>query len=326
MNSVLPAIPTHQIDQFEFLSIVGEGGSKIVWLVKDIVSKNIKALAQFRLPEIEEGPESEFEGARQIKIRMAEWEAQIIQEANLMIKLAEAIHVVSLEGFVKDKQNCLFFLMPYYSNGNLEKYLQHHNLTTHQKWQIALDLLQGLQQCQTRSICISDIKPSNVLLDAQIRAAIADFGTAFITQNTAQMGVDTYNLFKFVFTKMFNEHDCKINDFVKKFILKYNSTSFPLCEQIIPLWINLKPKPLITLIKHSLGFSFQIDFEIYPLTTIFEQKHHGHLLKTSQTQERKKTSKPHHQRHLLKTSTPYQQKDLLLIPRVRTVLMRAADL
>ncbi len=48
--SSVPICYINPDESFKRLRIIGEGGSKIVWLVNELFSKTLKVLAQFRLP------------------------------------------------------------------------------------------------------------------------------------------------------------------------------------------------------------------------------------------------------------------------------------
>ncbi|KAK9156042.1 hypothetical protein Sjap_003522 [Stephania japonica] len=100
------------------------------------------------------------------------------------IGLIHHINLVRLRGFCSEgrKKMLVYDLMP---NGSLEKYLNLQNdsriLNWQQRYQIATGVARGLaylhEKCRD-CIIHCDIKPENVLLDADFSPRIADFGLA----------------------------------------------------------------------------------------------------------------------------------------------------
>jgi serine/threonine protein kinase len=198
-------------------------------------------LARYRLPADFEREEDENEG--DWKTSVIEGEKIVQEKASTEIKmlsLAKGLkHIISIEGITfEGSRPC--FLMPYYERGNLQQAINKGNLTTHQKYQIALDLLHGLKQCQIKKkIFIGDIKPENVLLDEELRAVIIDFETALITDDDDDFRKDIYNLFYCVFALLFNEKDGKYYAYVQKLLSIYDCHSFPSIATTLMLWENV---------------------------------------------------------------------------------------
>ncbi|KAK9156046.1 hypothetical protein Sjap_003526 [Stephania japonica] len=100
------------------------------------------------------------------------------------IGLIQHVNLVRLRGFCSEgrKKMLVYDLMP---NGSLEKYLNLQNdsriLNWQQRYQIATGVARGLaylhEKCRD-CIIHCDIKPENVLLDADFSPRIADFGLA----------------------------------------------------------------------------------------------------------------------------------------------------
>ncbi|KAK9156006.1 hypothetical protein Sjap_003486 [Stephania japonica] len=100
------------------------------------------------------------------------------------IGLIQHVNLVRLRGFCSEGRKIMlvYDLMP---NGSLEKHLFHQNnsriLNWQQRYQIAIGTARGLaylhEECRDR-IIHCDIKPENVLLDADFSPKIADFGLA----------------------------------------------------------------------------------------------------------------------------------------------------
>ncbi|XP_026442149.1 G-type lectin S-receptor-like serine/threonine-protein kinase At2g19130 [Papaver somniferum] len=100
------------------------------------------------------------------------------------IGMIQHVNLVRLRGFCSegDKRLLVYEFMP---NGSLDSHLFHHKSTEVLNWktryQIALRTARGLaylhEKCRD-SIIHSDIKPENILLDAEFHPKIADFGLA----------------------------------------------------------------------------------------------------------------------------------------------------
>lgn len=104
-----------------------------------------------------------------------------------MVSLLKVNHgnLVKLEGFCIDPKdaNC-YLIYEYVQNGSLHSWL-HTNKIEKLSWKtrlrIAIDVANGLQYIHehtTPRVVHKDIKTSNILLDANMRAKIANFGLA----------------------------------------------------------------------------------------------------------------------------------------------------
>ena len=101
------------------------------------------------------------------------------------------VNIVSLLGFCFDGANKRALIFEFMPNGSLEKFVfeesaierSHHQLDWETHYQISLGIARGLEYlhrgCNTR-ILHFDIKPHNILLDAEFVPKISDFGLAKI--------------------------------------------------------------------------------------------------------------------------------------------------
>lgn len=95
-------------------------------------------------------------------------------------------NLVKLEGFCIDStEGTCYLVYEYVENGSLSKWLRDRDAARKLNWRarlrIALDLAYGLQYIHEHTwprVVHKDIKSSNVLLDAKLRAKIANFGLA----------------------------------------------------------------------------------------------------------------------------------------------------
>ncbi len=78
-----------------------------------------------------------------------------------------------------------YLAMPYYDGGSLAGRIRERGrLEIDETVQLAAQLGRGLDELHGRGVLHRDVKPSNVLLDAAGRAALADFGLARATDST----------------------------------------------------------------------------------------------------------------------------------------------
>lgn len=67
---------------------------------------------------------------------------------------------------------------------DLEKLLEKKILTNHQKFEITIGIISGIVQLHKQNIIHQDLKPGNILLNAQYIPKIVDFGIAKIQEKT----------------------------------------------------------------------------------------------------------------------------------------------
>ncbi|KAK8965432.1 Protein LYK5 [Platanthera guangdongensis] len=113
-------------------------------------------------------------------VKQMKWNA--IAELKILQKVNHT-NLVKLEGFCIDAEPCICYLVyEYVPNGSLYSWLhdptRSGNLDWHHRLRIAVDLANGLQYIHEHTwpcVVHKDIKSSNVLLDARLRAKIANF-------------------------------------------------------------------------------------------------------------------------------------------------------
>ena len=76
-----------------------------------------------------------------------------------------------------------YFLMEYVDGVNLRRLMQTERTTPSQALPIVLQICEALQYAHNQGVVHRDIKPENILLDAQGRVKIADFGLAKLNNN-----------------------------------------------------------------------------------------------------------------------------------------------
>lgn len=148
--------------------ILGEGGFGIVY--KGVIDENVKPGYKTTQVAIKELNPEGFQGDR-------EW----LAEVNYLGQLSHP-NLVKLIGFCCEDEHRLL-VYEYMACGSLEKHLFRRvcaTLTWSTRMKIALDAAKGLAFLHgaERSIIYRDFKTSNILLDANFRAKLSDFGLA----------------------------------------------------------------------------------------------------------------------------------------------------
>lgn len=115
-------------------------------------------------------------------IKMMKWNAY--EELKILQKVNHG-NLVKLEGFCIDPEdaNC-YLIYEYIENGSLHSWL-HENKNKNLNWKtrlrVSIDVANGLQYIHEHTrprVVHKDIKSSNILLDSNMRAKIANFGLA----------------------------------------------------------------------------------------------------------------------------------------------------
>lgn len=117
----------------------------------------------------------------------AQAEDEFCREIELLARLHHR-HLVALKGFCIDKHD-RFLMYEYMANGSLKDHL-HSPGRTPLNWetriQIAIDVANALEYLHfycDPPLCHRDIKSSNILLDENLAAKLADFGLAYASKD-----------------------------------------------------------------------------------------------------------------------------------------------
>lgn len=159
---------------------LGAGGMGEVFLAQD--TKLERQVALKFLPEtLTKNPE-----ARQRLIREAK-AASKLNHPNIMT-------IYAVES-VDDRD---FIVMEYVDGHDLAEYLAAHSLSSDDKLRLAIQIAEGLGRAHAARVIHRDIKPSNVLVDAEGRPRLLDFGLATfegaarLTQDGSTVGTAAY--------------------------------------------------------------------------------------------------------------------------------------
>jgi serine/threonine protein kinase/sugar lactone lactonase YvrE len=147
--------------RFEVLRILGGGGMGVVVLARDAEKGQDVAIKLIK-PEL-------VSDQRVVH--------RFVKEAGHLQKLKHPNVVPVLE--VSDRPEGPYFVMPYFERGSLAARIRPGEpLDTETILQIARQVAEGLNFAHKRGIIHRDLKPANILLAAEGKACLADFGLA----------------------------------------------------------------------------------------------------------------------------------------------------
>jgi serine/threonine protein kinase/tetratricopeptide (TPR) repeat protein len=151
-------------DRYQIEGLIGQGGMGVVYRAIDRQTGHAVALKQLN-PYLLAKPETISQN--------------LTHEAEMLRQLDHP-HIITLHKTIVD-QDSYYLVMPFIEGGSLADRLeQQPQFPLTQALQIALDLADALNQAHQLNIIHCDIKPSNVLLQADGSVLLTDFGTAHI--------------------------------------------------------------------------------------------------------------------------------------------------
>jgi serine/threonine protein kinase len=135
---------------------IGQGLNSVVYLAHDP-----QLNAEFAVKQID---------------KAAFWNPDCFAEAKTVQSVAHP-NVVSVQ-YGCEKDNLAFIAMPFYKDGSLADRLVSAPMALSEFMRLAQGVLQGLAHIHARGYLHLDLKPSNILIGANSRPLIADFGQA----------------------------------------------------------------------------------------------------------------------------------------------------
>ena len=114
------------------------------------------------------------------------------REARTLSRLRHP-HIVGVHGFGQAGGFC-FLLMEFVDGANLRQALRSGRFTPQQALALIPPICEALQAAHAQGVLHRDIKPENLLLDAEGRVKIADFGIAKLLEGPAASPADAYTL------------------------------------------------------------------------------------------------------------------------------------
>jgi serine/threonine protein kinase len=150
-----------RIDDFELLDELGRGGMGVVYRARDVSLDRIVAL-KVLLP----GLASE-----------AEYVARFKREAKIVAALQHR-HIVGILSY-GETEGRYYFAMEYVAGRDLGEWIREEGkLSVPEALRITRDVASALDEANSQGITHRDIKPSNIMIDAEGRALLTDFGIA----------------------------------------------------------------------------------------------------------------------------------------------------
>ncbi len=121
--------------------------------------------------------------------------------ADVVVKIVEKSNFKNQEDYFKESKimyetqhpniceiNCasecednIYFSMPFYKNGSLNKKLEEKYLSVSEIIKYGLDFLTGVHYVHTKGLIHFDIKPTNILINNSNKAVLTDFGLSLYT-------------------------------------------------------------------------------------------------------------------------------------------------
>ncbi len=155
--------------RFELLGTLGEGGMAVVHRARDELTGEEVALKVLKT-ELRDD---------------AELRARFLREAATMRRAHSPRVIASVElGELDDGE--LYLRMPLFEGGTVRDRLEAGPIDSETARQWAEDLLEALAHLQSLDIVHRDVKPSNLLIDAEGRLVLGDFGVA-LTSGEARL-------------------------------------------------------------------------------------------------------------------------------------------
>ncbi|MCA9320072.1 MAG: protein kinase, partial [Planctomycetes bacterium] len=158
---------------FEIESVLGRGGMGVVYLARD---KKLDRKVAIKLHELGLVEDDEDENS-------------LVREARLMAKLPVHPNVVAVFAADELVDGRLYVVMEFIEGGSLRQEMQRNPSMSRERFEkVAQDLCAGVAHAHTHQLVHKDIKPENVMVAADGRHKIADFGIAHAIQKTGMMG------------------------------------------------------------------------------------------------------------------------------------------
>ncbi|MFN8418492.1 MAG: protein kinase [Anaerolineae bacterium] len=174
--------PGMRIGQYVLIEQIGQGGQATVWSAEDVQLKRTVAIKTINLTtQVQPGVLASSSPATS-PVALEEQVRRFRAEAEIIADL-EHPFILPVYGFGQ-QEDWLYIVMRYMPGGTLKKLVQSGKLSLEEVVKIAEPIADALDLAHIRHIVHRDIKSVNILLDAQKRPYLADFGLS-VTQGDA---------------------------------------------------------------------------------------------------------------------------------------------
>ncbi len=155
--------------RYEVIRKLGQGGFGTVFLARDSKLEREVAIKRHR-------------GMDKKDVELLRTEAK---------RIASMDHpsVVSVYDLVDDVNDGLLIIMQFINGRTLSEHLRERRPSTRYLFSILEQVCKGLAHAHARNLVHRDIKPSNILLGADSRAYLSDFGLAILRADTLEYSV-----------------------------------------------------------------------------------------------------------------------------------------
>lgn len=166
------------IDRYRIESLLGQGGMGAVYRAYDILAKSPRAIKEFlfqSLP-IDDGTLS--------RVTRDEAKKQFLSEAQLLFTLDHS-NLPKVDNYFLENNN-LYLAMALIEGEDLALKLERHNgpLPVQQVLHWIGQVLNALVYCHKKGVIHRDIKPGNIIVTAEEKAYLVDFGIAHLIDET----------------------------------------------------------------------------------------------------------------------------------------------
>jgi serine/threonine protein kinase len=175
------SLPTHHIlqNEYEILSILGQGGFGITYLAKDI-NLNYQVVIKEFLPQDMAGRKSDGITVAAFTKDAHSYEhllKRFSQEAQLLAKMRHP-NIVKVIRFFR-ANNTAYFVMEYAKGQTLKEYLkQKGTMSEEEILSIMMPILEGTKYIHEQGFLHRDIAPDNIYLKEDGMPILIDFGAA----------------------------------------------------------------------------------------------------------------------------------------------------
>ena len=161
--------PNTKFDRYQLVRLLGRGGFSEVWLAKDPLT-GLEVAIKVYAP----GQGMDEDGLAVFGKELAN--VYDMHHSNLLTPT----HLDQWEGMP-------YLILPYCAKGSCFKYLG--KLSEEQVWHLIYDVASGLAYLHEKEIIHQDIKPDNILIDANEKYVITDFGISTKARSTLSKSV-----------------------------------------------------------------------------------------------------------------------------------------